>query len=154
MMFRLCKDRYSPEKQAPWHYILIPLFLLLILCSCKKNSDEIPDVYVDIYISVTDPQFNDLNAVGGWVYVTGGSKGIIVYRRGAEEFMAYERHCPYQPSNTCSRVSVDSNNVMTVDTCCGSKFMLYDGAIVNGPAISPMKRYNTSFNGNVVRVMN
>ncbi len=133
-------------------------FLLSFLCivlSCKKNTESaIPFVNVDFYIYTSDPDFIDLNAVGGWTYVTGGSRGIIIYRFSNTEFRAYDRHCTYNPSNTCALVSVDVNNIQASDVCCGSVFSIIDGSINNGPASFPLKQYQTSFDGSRLHVYN
>jgi nitrite reductase/ring-hydroxylating ferredoxin subunit len=133
-------------------------FLISCFCiifSCKKNTESaIPYVSVNFFIYTSDPDFIDLNAVGGWTYVTGGSRGIIVYRYSNTEFRAYDRHCTYNPSNTCALVSVDVNNIQASDVCCGSVFSIVDGSINNGPASFPLKQYQTSFDGNKLHVYN
>src|SRR5262249_50208243 len=83
--------------------------LVALSVSCKKeDSNDIPNVLVNFTIYVTDPQFSALNAVGGYVYVTGGVKGIVIYRHTLDEFFAIERNCSYLPSNG-TQVSVDSS---------------------------------------------
>ena len=112
-------------------------------------------MYVNFYVNTTDPGFIDLNGVGGWVYVTGGSKGIIIYRKSVTEFMAFDRHCPYHPSDACSRCEVDTtNNLFVFDNCCGSKFLITDGSVQQGPAYVPLKSYYTSFDGLILHVYN
>lgn len=109
---------------------------------------------VDFYIQINDPSYINLKTVGGWEYLSGGSRGIILYRKSQNEFMAYDRHCTFQPSNTCAIVSVDANNITASDDCCGSSFMLTDGSVTKPPAAFPLKSYNTSFDGTVVHVYN
>lgn len=124
-------------------------------CKKKKNAEQyIPYVYVDFYISIANPQFVSLNAVGGWVYVTGGSKGIIVYRKSNDEFTAFDRHCPYQPENTCSLLSVSASGTTAIDSCCDSEFLLTDGSVLKQPSSYPMLRYQTIFNGSQLHVFN
>jgi hypothetical protein len=81
-----------------YRHILLLLVLTSFL-SCRKNEDEIPNVPVNIYVNTTDPNFVALNAVGGWVYITGGNRGIVVYRKSQTEFVALERTCSYKPSD-------------------------------------------------------
>lgn len=130
------------------------LLSLFIFSGCKKEDKSIPNTSVDIYIYTSDPSFIALNAVGGWVYITGGSRGIIVYRKTNTDFTALDRHCTFQPKNSCARVAVDSSNVIAVDTCCGSKFLITDGTIQNGPASVPLKQYATTFDGSVLHIYN
>ncbi|NTW32886.1 MAG: hypothetical protein HGB12_09710 [Bacteroidetes bacterium] len=135
---------------------VILLFILIILNpGCKKDKNEIPNVYVNFYINIaSSTQYIELNNIGGYCYLTGGVRGIIVYRRSVDEFMAYERNCPYQPSNSCAIVNIDNSAVIAIDTCCGSKFLIFDGSIVNGPATIQLKQYQTSFDGTSLHVFN
>jgi nitrite reductase/ring-hydroxylating ferredoxin subunit len=128
--------------------------LLLLVTACKKDDQGVPNVSVNLYIYTTDPNFVNLNAVGGWVYITGGSRGILVYRSSNSEFKAYDRHCPYKPEDACGRVEVDSSNIQVVDNCCGSKFIMTDGTVTQGPAGMPLKQYGTSFDGSVLHIYN
>lgn len=132
--------------------LLAALALLPVACK-KERNDIIPNVYVDIYLYSYDPNFVNLNAVGGWVYITGGVKGIIVYRRSNTEFMAYERNSPYQPSQGCV-VNVESSNVLIEDKCSNSQWLITDGSVTQGPTTQPLKQYHTSWDGTVVHIYN
>lgn len=135
--------------------IVISLLLLtLLLAQCRKNDNPVPYVYVNFYISLSSPQFAPLTSVGGWVYVTGGYKGIVVYRQNIDEFCAYDRACPYKPTTDCEHIEVEPNGITVLDSCCGSRFLLMDGSVVNGPATVQLTRYKTIYNGNTVQVSN
>ncbi len=134
--------------------IVLLTSLLLLNIRCEKSEDIIPYIRVDLLLYLSDPQFNPLNAVGGWVYVGGGSKGLIVYRKSNDEFTALDRHCTYQPENACSRVEVDPSHIMAKDSCCGSTFLITDGSVTGPPASLPLKFYQTSFDGSSVRIFN
>ena len=128
---------------------------LVLLTACKKNkTDQIPLVAVNITININNPQYINLTTVSGWDYVIGGSRGIVVYRANQDEFKAYERHCPYNPKESCGRVDVDSSNVKLIDACCNSEFLITDGSVLSGPSVSPLKQYETSFDGNTLRIYN
>lgn len=134
--------------------VIILLGLFLINCrKTRNNNEQIPFYPVNFIITVADPQFNKLNVPGGWVYVTGGSMGIIIYRKSNEEFMAYDRHCPYKVTDNC-RVEVEQNQVSVTDSCCGSRFILTDGSVIKGPAAGNLQFYRTSFDGNRLQVFN
>jgi len=135
------------------------LFILLFagiisVISCKKDNETVPNVSVNIVISTTDPSYSNLNAVGGWLYLIGGSRGIIVYRYSIDEFMAYDRHCTYEPKETCAVVEVDQSGIIAEDSCCGSKFLLTDGSVIDGPASILLKTYRTFFDGNNLSIYN
>jgi nitrite reductase/ring-hydroxylating ferredoxin subunit len=109
---------------------------------------------VNVIIHLNDPAYVKLNAVGGWAYVDGGVRGIIVYRRATEEFAAFDRNCTYMPSNECATVYVDKSGSTAVDTCCGSKFLIYDGTVQKGPATIGLKPYHTTLDGSVLYISN
>jgi len=130
------------------------VFFLFILPHCKKNDDPVPYVYVNFYVNINSPQFTSLTSVGGWVYVTGGYKGIVLYRNSIDEFYAYDRACPYKPTTGCEHIDVEDNGITVIDSCCGSRFLLMDGSVVNGPATISLTHYKTYFNGTTVQVTN
>jgi len=130
------------------------LFILIPLSQCKKNDDPIPYVYVNFYVNLNAPQFYELTSVGGWVYVTGGFRGIVIYRNSIDEFSAYDRACPFKPSNECERIDVEATGVTAIDSCCGSRFLLIDGSVVNGPATISLKSYKTYLSGMSLQVSN
>ena len=130
-------------------------FVLLVGISCKKEDDTIPYVAVNIYVDTGSPSFVNLTVVGGWVYITGGNRGIVLYRKSPSEFMAYERTCSYKPSDANAKVDVDlSTNLFLQDASCGSKFLITDGSVQSAPAAYPLKHYNTSFDGQIVNIYN
>ena len=128
--------------------------VILAVAGCKNQYQGIPNVNVDVCIYIQDPSYQNLAGIGSWAYVEGGSKGIVVYNLDNETYLAYERHCPYEPENTCSQVSIDDSNFFLEDTCCTSKYQLVDGSVVSGPASLPLKAYRTSFDGNIIRIWN
>lgn len=80
---------------------------------------------------------------------------MLVYRKSQNEFMAYDRACPYKVEESTSLIVVDTtNNIIAVDESCGSKFQLLDGSTLQTPALVPLKQYRTVFDGTMVRVTN
>jgi nitrite reductase/ring-hydroxylating ferredoxin subunit len=133
--------------------LLVILLLIIPLSSCKKDKQApaIPYVYVNFELY---PNKMDYIPVSGWVYVTGGYRGLIVYRMNADEFMAYERCCPYDPDKECARVQVEKSGIIAVDSCCGSRFILTDGSPIQGPSGYSLHQYRTSYDGNELRIFN
>lgn len=134
-------------------YYSIIFFILISFSECKKDKEQVPNVYVDRLVYTTDPAFSPLNAISGWQYFDGGSNGIVVFRKSQNEFMAYDRHCTYKVSEK-NQVRVDASGLMVVDIKCNSKFLLTDGSPNSGPASVPLKRYQTSFDGSVLHIYN
>ncbi len=138
---------------------------LVFLSSCGDEDPPIDVGYVNFQIYPNSTEYIQLNSVGGWAYVTANdpSRGIIIYRRSINEFMAYERTPTYKPDSCCiygidyeecTRLLVDETVTFAVDTCTGSKFLLFDGSIIEGPAKYPMVQYNTQYDGEVLYVYN
>ncbi|HRY99165.1 MAG TPA: hypothetical protein P5550_08950 [Bacteroidales bacterium] len=140
--------------------ILITVLLVVGVAgvvSCKKDkARQIPYAYVNIYIKPNSTEYLELNAVGGWVYLTAASpsRGIIVYRRGPDDFVAFERTCPYDPDKDCARVEVEVSGSTAVDSCCMSRFILHDGSPFAGPASLPLKQYQTAYDGITLHITN
>jgi len=136
--------------------ILSVLFCGLLLFSfCKKEEHPtIPNVYVDFYVDVSSTIYIELNTIGGWVYLTGGYKGILVYRNSVEDFVAFERTCPYDPDDDDAIIEVESSGLTVIDSCCMSRYLIIDGSVVNGPSTIPLKQYRTTFDGNMLHVFN
>ncbi len=137
---------------------LVILFILfVVLNSCNKNkTNPVPSIPFDIMINISLPSYNNLNGVGGWCYVNGGSRGIIVYRRAIDEFVAFDRHSPADPDATCFLpLFTDPDNFLQLnDTCNNAKFSLYDGSPIANSTYG-LRQYSTSFDGNTqLRIYN
>lgn len=129
-------------------------FCLLCCFACGKNIPRIADVPVNITIYPSTPAYFKLSAIGGWQYLNGGVKGIIVYHKDMNEYVAFERNSPYQPDNGCI-IQVDTtNNIICFDPCSNSKFLLTDGSIQQGPATINLKKYATYWDGNALKISN
>jgi nitrite reductase/ring-hydroxylating ferredoxin subunit len=135
--------------------LLLSCLAVALVAGCKKeNTSGVPFAGVDITINVNNPSYSDIQVPGGWLYLTGGSLGIIVYRKTLDEFVALDRHCPYLPGDLC-RVIVDESEVIARDTtCCQSAFLIMDGSVTEGPASIGLQQYQTSFNGTLLRIYN
>tara|TARA_Y100000385_G_scaffold220204_1_gene229773 strand:- start:390 stop:827 length:438 start_codon:yes stop_codon:yes gene_type:complete len=129
---------------------------LILSFSCSKQRNIVPNVYVDQYINLSLPSYGSLNIIGGWSYISGGSKGIIIYRQSYNQFSAYDRHCTYNADNPCGKANVDSTNSFVECYCDGSQFQLYDGLVIQGPASYSLKNYQTSYDeiNNLLHIYN
>lgn len=128
-------------------------FFSVIFFSCKKSNSDVPFVNVNEYLNLSLPSYISLNAVNGWVYYGAGNKGLIVFRRSGSEFVVYDRTCTYDPTSVC-QINVVTNNILATDSCCGSKFSLFDGSVTNGPASQPLKQYHADYSNNTLHIYN
>ncbi len=137
--------------------ILVGIILCGVsLSNCRDNGDDqhqVPDFPVDLQLNLNLPQYGDLNFIGGWVYLNGGSMGIIAYRASQDVFRAYDRHAPYNVIDEC-RVFVDSTSVTASDECTTSQWLMSDGQVLNGPATNPLREYITTYDGLTLRIYN
>lgn len=131
--------------------LLFGLFLLLFSCGKETDRTEIPYIYVNFVIY---PNTLHFIPEGGYVYSSGGYKGLIIYRPLSDQFMVYERACPYDPLEDDARVVVEDNGIIAVDSLCGSRFILTDGSPINGPATTGLKQYRTRYDGYSLTVTN
>lgn len=123
------------------------LFILLSfisLVSCTKSNDFLPDIAVDKWLYINNPSNINLQSPGGWIYTTGGIKGLIIYRYSQTEFHAYERSCPHISPSDCSVAEV-KQDIFVECPCDGAKFLLISG---EPSTISPypLKQYRVSYN--------
>ncbi len=130
------------------------LILILFLGSSRCNRNRfIPYVPVDFEINLNLPAYQALTAPSGWLTVSGGSRGILIYRLNMDEFIAYDRHSTYDVDASC-QIAVEDDNIILTDPCSGSQWLIIDGSVVQGPAELPLQRYQTFWMPPVLRIVN
>ncbi|OYU97661.1 MAG: hypothetical protein CFE21_05055 [Bacteroidetes bacterium B1(2017)] len=159
----------------------IGFFLVLLAAfaftTCKKdaknvsNLDFFTQVQVDFYINLDLPLYADLNFANGYVYEKNygyKTRGVIVYNTGftgPDQFVAFDRSCPYKVDSSCSYVSVDSSTLYfrcgqyngvggKFNPCCNSKFVASNGSQMSGPADRPLHAYYVSVLGRQLHITN
>ena len=129
------------------------LLIFIGLLSCTKDENIIHNVPVNFRI-----QASELGGVGSAIYTPEvyGVRGIIIYHKNSNEYVAFERACSYRPSNNCEVIQLNDelNPSFLMDSCCSSNFLLDDGTPFSGPALLPLKQYVTSFDGTYVYISN
>ena len=130
------------------------VLFLIIISSCGDSNDYIRNVYVDIEIDLSLPEFSTLNIVGNSIFIEGGNKGIIIYRFSNYEYNIYDRNCSYEPNLECSYID-SINSTIAMCGCCSSAFLLdQNGVAANSPAVLPLKQYNYSLNNTLLHIFN
>lgn len=134
-----------------------PLALLPLLASCGSSGSDaeptIPTAVVNEVINLSTVQAAPLRFDRGYLYLNAGVRGVVLVRQSAQQYLAFERNCPYQPYNTCAKVSMDPSGFFLVDSCCTSRFDLR-GQLTSGPATRPLRQYSTSLSGNLLYITN
>src|SRR5438105_597830 len=118
----------------------IKIISLAIMCllaiACKKKTQQtttsnVPYTQVNITIYPNDPLYFKIQTPGGWIYLAGGTNGIILYRKTASDFVALERTSTYYPDNAAALAKVQSDNFTCKDTISGSKWQIVDGVVIS-----------------------
>lgn len=149
---------------------ILAVVAVVTLSQCKKDGsqqqNDVPNVPVNITVNMNLPEYLSLQSQGGWAYLNGGVKGIVLYHHFDDAFYALERNCPYQPFDDCATVTVDltgvflrcgkfkSNTDTTWIPCCNSEYSMESGFLISGPSRFSLKNYRVSRSGNVLYVSN
>jgi len=115
------------------------VFVTSCLSACKKENNSNIDFTLDLSSSANSA----LAATVGFVI----SQGVIVAKTSAGEYIAVSAACTHQGVN----VQFQSSNNRFHCPGHGANFST-TGAVQNGPANSPLTKYNTSLSGNMLRV--
>ena len=94
-------------------------------------------------IDLTSSEYATLKNVGGFAY-----KGnIIIIRSSDAVYLALSKLCTH---SDCT-VTYNPSTQEIPCPCHGSKFTT-EGAVINGPATSPLKKYDVKVNGNMLTI--
>lgn len=136
---------------------MLILVIVVTFLGCKSTRrNPIPNIPFDITINITLPAYIDLQNVGSYAYVTGGSKGLVVYRMSYDLFVAFDRHSPAEASFNCDQPLTprEENFLELSDSCSTARFSLLDGSAIEGSDVG-LRQYLTHFDGaNKVRIYN
>lgn len=150
--------------------------LLPMLHSCREfpQNPNTPILPYPITIYPNTLQYQELNFVSGWLYITSDvestSRGIIVYRQSDNEFLAYDRLPPNEPDactdshGNTTRMVVDFPFV--VDRCNNAYYNILNGQLIvrepdmvpnfptDGTTIYPLIQYRTAYDGSKLTITN
>ncbi|WP_375416761.1 hypothetical protein [uncultured Hymenobacter sp.] len=138
--------------------------LLTAFSGCNSDNSaqpRIPYAPVNLALDLTNQQYRALRFDNGVVALpargpagTGGVRGVLIVRQNASSYLAFERNCPYRPTDECARVGFDTSPAPFLrDSCCGSQFSL-QGQVTGGPAPRALLQYSTSLSGNQLNITN
>lgn len=133
---------------------------LVVLCSlcvfsCTDNTPEfqVRPALVNVEINLSNIQYQSLRQIGGFVYLAGGHRGLVVIRKAPSEYAAYDRLCPNEPADDCGVVEMHESGLYLHDQCCESTFD-FDGYPTSGPVKYALIRYNTYSDGSFLYISN
>lgn len=136
------------------HHLSLCLLFVALATSC--GGDErcaVPIGITNFQIEPNAAYYSGLNVVGGYIYLTGGHRGVVVVRTGIDQFKAYERSCPAD-TNTAVVVSGDWGSSLLECPKCHTCFIVdAEGVPMDGGATHcPLYQYSTSYTGGVLYV--
>ena len=129
--------------------ILLFCFLLAGTNSCKDDfTSVIPYTYINMNINPAN--YIDLNIPAGTAYFENvGFGGVLIVNNWGDSttpYLSFDAACTNEAPATISVVQVKENGT-GIATCptCGSQFMIFggSGAPIKGPAVQPLRQYNT-----------
>src|SRR5256885_12281304 len=121
-------------------YTAAAFFVADFLASCTKQ-DQVPRV--DFTIDLTDPNYNSLLNLGGYVYM----QNVIVARALDGSYFALSQVCTHAGCTVEYHVSQNS----VVCPCHGAQFDVH-GNVTMGPANTPLFEYATQLSGTFLHV--
>ena len=114
------------------------------LSGCSKDSNPVTaPSNVDFTLDMSDPSNAALTSNGGYLV----KNDIIVVHTGGTTYYALSSKCTHQGAT----VQFDAANNRVHCPAHQSNFAT-NGTVINGPASSALKTYNTSLSGNSLRV--
>jgi hypothetical protein len=127
---------------------ILYFFLAFGVFSCKKNQNHpVPSLPFDITIYINLPTYNSLESVGGWAYVDGGVRGLIVYRQSYDVFVAFDRQSPANDASCEFPLTTNKDNFLQLDDSCSTAtFSLLDGSPNSGSDFG-LRSYQTFWGG-------
>ena len=131
-------------------YLLAFALLVALNSACDDIDSDIPDAPVNLQIDLAI--YNELTIPGNSMYFPyQGFGGVIVYCELEGSYFAFDAACTNEINSSCK---VENEGLVGTCSCCSSKFDFISGYPLDGPASAPLKQYNTSLFGNILRVYN
>ena len=135
---------------------------VVILQSCGKKDEVVPNVRFKVYIDLTQPQYSGnvfsvntlVNDPISGVTMQAGISGIIVYNVGANRYNVFERYCPHDKDNKCKVSLAQDDSERSVCNCCKTEYLNMTGEVIEGASKYGLKQYRASREGNYLIISN
>lgn len=140
------------------HLYILTLLFIVVASGCKKNNRVyFPSVSFEEYVYLNNPTSQPLMHPGGYIYHTGGYRGLIVYRNNingsSSDFSVWDRACPEHFEQSCSVLEVSDDGLYAKCPCNGEQYFILDGSPTKGATL-PLYQYPAVLNGDVLYISN
>ncbi len=131
-------------------YCIIISFLGCL--DAPQNSNCLPSIDVSISTELNNPSLINVQTPGGFAYIQGGQKGILLFNIDNTRFVAFDRLCP---NTDCTAPMVFENGLALRCTCDDSKYSVhFQGAPQTDNAECPAREYKVTKIGTSLRITN
>ncbi len=133
------------------------LFTFLALSNCSNNNDLnncLQSLPLNITTDLNNPQLINALVPGGFVELTGGSRGVLLMNVNGSEFIAYDKLCP---ADACSTPMTFDGSFTLKCECDNSEYGVgkgIGGAPQTEGFICPAIEYRVIKSGSVLRITN
>lgn len=128
--------------------ILLIISSLNITKSCSSREETVscfPDTSINVFLNLNLPAYQNLQNVGGWIYVneqSSGTRGLVIVRT-TNGFKVYDRNAPHICPESSSTLVVDNSIKLTCPKD-GAEWILLTGEPIKIAQIPP-KTYPSSY---------
>lgn len=132
--------------------IILISFCLLLNCSDTTNlANCIRSFNLSLLTDLNNPGLINAQTPGGFATLPGGNKGVLLFNKNGNDFVAFDRLCP---SNDCTTPMTFENRLLKCP-CDDSTYSVdFGGAPQTNGFECPAIEYRVTKNGSTIRISN
>lgn len=127
---------------------------LIVLTNCSSNENLancIQSLPLNVNTDLNNPQLINAQTPGGHADLGGGNKGILLFNKNGNDFVAFDKLCP---AGDCNQPMVFENRLLKCP-CDDSTYSVdFGGAPQTNGFQCPAIEYRVLKNGSAIRVTN
>lgn len=131
------------------------IFICILFFACSDNT-QLGNCLQNITIGVSTDLNNPINinaqTPGGYTFLNGGAKGILLFNINGSTFVAFDLICP---NADCSSPMTFENGLTLKCECDASEYSVHlGGAPQTNGSNCPAREYRVLKNGTSIRITN
>lgn len=127
---------------------------LIVLTNCSSNENLancIQSLPLNVNTDLNNPQLINAQTPGGHANLGGGNKGILLFNKNGNDFVAFDKLCP---AGDCNQPMVFENRLLKCP-CDDSTYSVdFGGAPQTNGFQCPAIEYRVLKNGSAIRITN